>query len=162
MMRLSTVELLNENMLFSSGHFVVFSSTVRENLHGHTYNVRALIVTEINDEGLSFDLRFYQAKLYDLCHQLDLIVLIPGLCKHLKITEESDYCYIHFNTEKIIFLKRDIKILPIYNVTLEELSSWLLQQLLLDKDELEKHRIQSIEIKVLSGSGRAASTAWKK
>ncbi|MCE3238810.1 MAG: hypothetical protein K0R24_1791, partial [Gammaproteobacteria bacterium] len=32
-------------------------------------------------------------------------------------------------------LKRDAKILPIYNVTIEELSHWFLKNLLLDKKE---------------------------
>jgi 6-pyruvoyltetrahydropterin/6-carboxytetrahydropterin synthase len=160
-MRHATIELTHANMQFSAGHFVIFSSTLRENIHGHTYTVFASLLTEIDDTGLSFDLRDYQEKLATICKQLDLIVLVPSLCKYLSITHDQDYSYIHFHAEKIVFLKRDIKILPLSNITLEELSDWFVQQLLLDKEALLKHRIKEITIKVSSGTDRAGSSTRK-
>jgi 6-pyruvoyltetrahydropterin/6-carboxytetrahydropterin synthase len=162
MTRLSTIELFRDSLKFSAGHFTVFSSTNRENLHGHDYGVHACLTTRIEDEGLSFDYRFYEEKLYALCRTLDKKILIAELCKHLKINEENEYCCIHFNTEKIMLLKRDVKVLPIYNVTVEELSNWFLQNLLLDQQQLNNHRIQKIEIKIRSGLGRSGSSAWER
>src|SRR5579883_3097874 len=116
-------------MKFYAGHFTVFSETVRENLHGHNYQVYVAFTTQIEDEGLSFDYRFYKDKCYKLCQHLDETVLLPSLCKFLAITEKGDYYHVGFNTEEMIFLKRDVKILPIRNATVEELSHWFLQQI---------------------------------
>lgn len=162
MSRLATVELFKGNMKFSAGHFTVFSSTKRENLHGHNYTVYASLTTLLEDEGLSFDYRFYKEILNGLCDELDETVLLAGLCKHHKIVDEGDYWCVYFNGEKLMFLKRDATILPIYNTTIEELSNWFLQKLLLGRQQLELHRIQGLEIKVQSGTGRSGSAAWTK
>jgi len=162
MSRESTIELFKEDMKFSAGHFAIFSSEVRENLHGHNYNVCVSYSTLIGDEGLSFDYRFYKDKLCNLCDTLNETVLIPGKSKYLRIEEANDYYHVFFNKEKIIFLKRDLKILPVTNITVEELSNYLLTQLLLDKNELDKNRIQRIKIKVFSGPGQSGSAVWRR
>lgn len=162
MNRLSTIELFKENMKFSAGHFAIFSAEHRENLHGHNYNVCASFTTTIADEGMSFDYRFYKHKVIKICDSLNEITLLPGKCKHLKIEDAGDYYHVYFNQEKIIFLKRDINILPIYNVTVEELSNWILNQILLDTDELNANKISEIKIKVYSGPGQSGSATWSK
>lgn len=162
MPRLSTIELFKENMKFSAGHFAIFSSEVRENLHGHNYNVCASFTTTIEDEGMSFDYRFYKHKVKKICDSLNEITLIPGKSKYLKIEEAGDYHNIYFNNEKIIFLNRDIRVLPVYNITVEELSNWILNQILLDEAELAGNRISEIKIKVFSGPGQSGSATWRK
>ena len=162
MPRLSTIELFKEDMKFSAGHFAIFSSEVRENIHGHNYNVFASFTTLIDDEGLSFDYRFYKDKVRKICDKLNEITLIPGKCKYIKIEENGDYTNIIFNKEKIIFLNRDILILPVFNITVEELSNWVLNEILMDKRELESNKIQNIEIKVFSGPGQSGSAKWSK
>jgi len=158
--RLATIELFKEALKFSAGHFTVFSSTDRENIHGHDYRIHVSLTTEIEDEGLSFDYRFYEKQLLPLCRSLDKTILIAGLCKYLKVSKDDEYCCVEFNGEKMMLLHRDATILPIYNVTVEELSHWFLQQLLMDQEQLRRHRIQKIEVKVLTGLGRSGSTVW--
>lgn len=162
MQRLSTIELFKESMKFSAGHFAIFSSTVRENLHGHNYNVCAAFTTLIGEEGFSFDYRFYKNKVRKICDSLNEITLIPGKSKYLKIETEDKYTNIHFSDEKLIFLNRDIKILSVYNITVEELSNWILEEILRDRDELEQNKIQAIKIKVFSGPGQSGSAEWRK
>ena len=149
-------------MKFSAGHFAIFSNEIRENLHGHNYNVCASFTTIIEDEGLSFDYRFYKHKVRKICDSLNEITLIPGKSKYLRIEDAGDYTNIYFHTEKIIFLNRDIKILPVFNITVEELSNWVLDQILLDHDELEQNKIQKIKIKVFSGPGQSGSASWRR
>lgn len=162
MSRISTIELFKEDMKFSAGHFAIFSSEIRENLHGHNYNVYVSYTTLIEDEGLSFDYRFYKDKLRDICDGLNEIVLMPGNCKYLKIEDAGDYYHVHFNGEKIIFLKRDLRILPVTNITVEELSNYILTQVSTDKAELDKNKIQKIKIKVFSGPGQCGSATWRR
>lgn len=162
MPRLSTIELFKESMKFSAGHFAIFSSTVRENLHGHNYNVCAAFTTIIDDEGFSFDYRFYKNKVRKICDNLNEITLIPAKSKYLKIETDDKYTNIHFSNEKLIFLNRDIKLLPVYNITVEELSNWILEEILQDRNELEQNKIQEIKIKVFSGPGQSGSAEWRK
>jgi 6-pyruvoyltetrahydropterin/6-carboxytetrahydropterin synthase len=161
MPRQSTIELQKEDMKFCAGHFTVFSSTVRENLHGHNYTVQGSFTTTIEDEGLSFDYRFYKAKLYSLCDSLDETVLLPGNCKYLNITDQGDYYHVHFDKEVIIFLKRDVTILPLTNITVEELSYWFMRELTKDSNELSINKLSRIEIKVFSRPGQSASSFWE-
>lgn len=160
--RVSTIELFKEDMKFSAGHFTVFSATVREDLHGHNYNVYASFETEIGDEGLAFDYRDYKDVIGKLCANLDETVILAGNCKYLKISEEGGYYHVQFNDETMIFLRRDVTILPITNVTVEELSNYLLQQLIADTSSLRKNKISAIVVKVFSGPGQCGSSSWKK
>jgi 6-pyruvoyltetrahydropterin/6-carboxytetrahydropterin synthase len=162
MSRLSTIELFKEGMNFSAGHFTIFSATQRENLHGHNYRLYASFTTTVDEQGLSFDYRFYKEKCYALCQRLDETVLIPSLCRHLSISEKGHYYHLHFNDEDIIFLKRDVTLLPIHNVTVEELSHWFMQQMMADSHELDKNNIVSIHIKVFSGPGQSGSSSWER
>lgn len=162
MKRSSTLELFKENMKFSSAHFTIFSSTERENLHGHNYNLYVAITTEIEDEGLSFDYRLYKDKFRQLCSQLDEIVMIPGLSKHLTIEEKGNYYHVTFNHEEMIFLKRDAKILPIRNSTVEELSHWFVNQITADSQALANNRITGIVVKIFSAPGQCGSSSWNK
>lgn len=162
MTRLSTIELFKEDMKFSAGHFVIFSNEHRENMHGHNYTVHVCYTTLIGDEGMTFDYRFYKDKLRELCDSLNEIFLLPAHSKHLKIEDAGDYWHVYFNQEKLLFLKRDVKVLPTTNITVEELSNYLLTQLIIDKAELDINKIQKIKIKVFSGPGQSGSASWRR
>ncbi len=160
MTRLATVELHKDEFSFSAGHFTIFSATQREDLHGHNYNVAATIDVTLNDNGLAFDYRIYKKKILALCEQLDRRFLLPKHSKYLTLEDTGDMWFAHFNNEKIPFLKRDVVILPVTNVTIEELSYWFLQQLTANEAELAEHAIQKIKLHVFNGPGQAGATEW--
>ena len=54
-----------------------------------------------------------------------------------------------------------MKILPVVNITVEELSNWFLQHLIEDKQELKKNAIEKIIIKVSSSAGQYGSSQWE-
>jgi 6-pyruvoyltetrahydropterin/6-carboxytetrahydropterin synthase len=149
-------------MKFSAGHFTIFNGDERENLHGHNYTVCAAFTTIIEDEGYSFHYRFYKDKVRKICDSLDEVTLIPEKCKHLRIEPDGKYTNVYFKDEKLIFLNRDIKIIPVTNITVEELSNLILNEVLADESELNANRIQKIEIKVFSGPGQSGSATWSK
>lgn len=123
-MRLSTIELSKQRLGFSAGHFTIFSATEREALHGHNYQVCCAITSQVGELGLSFDYRYYKDQIAERCKQVDEIFLIPQDSPYLKIEEQENYYFIHFNKEKIPFLKQDVKFLPLVNISVEELSHW--------------------------------------
>ena len=157
----TTIELYKEAMKFSSGHFTIFSATEREGLHGHNFTVYLSLDTLVNKNGLSFDYRYYKKKMLGLCKHLSHSFLIPTQSQFLRIEEKDDYCYIHFNNEAIPFLKKDVTFLPITNVTVEELSQWFVEQILLDQEALSKHKIQKIVVKTFSAPGQSGSATWE-
>jgi 6-pyruvoyltetrahydropterin/6-carboxytetrahydropterin synthase len=159
-MRISTIELHKQYFNFAAGHFTLFSETDRENLHGHNYRLYCALTFQYDEQGLSFDYRHYKRKLKELCQHLDHITLIPALSPYLKIHENSDSCVVHFHNEQIHFLKRDYRLMPLYNITVEELSRWFLDRLLADKTELKHHHIVGITIKISSAPGQSASANW--
>lgn len=161
MTRAAIVELHQDELSFSAGHFTIFSATDREDLHGHNYYVNAAFHVLVKDNGMAFDYRIYKTKLLALCNQLNLRFLLPAHSKYLTLEETDDMWLAHFNHEKIPFLKRDALILPICNVTIEELSHWFLQQLTQDTDELKKNDIQKITIRVFNGPGQSGGASWE-
>lgn len=161
MSRLATLELHKDEFSFSAGHFTIFSATEREDLHGHNYYVNLAMQVLIGDNGLAFDYRDYKKKLTLLCNQLDRRFLLPEKSPHLKLEETDDMWLAHFNQERIPFLKRDALILPITNITIEELSFWFLQQLTEQPDMVKQQGIREITVRVFNGPGQSGGAEWK-
>lgn len=162
MNNLTVIELTKPYLEFSAGHFTMFSATHREKLHGHNFNVHAEFLAEIQDSGIAFDYMIYKKKLLALCQQLNGYFLLAGKSPYLKIEEQDEfYCGI-FNNEKILLPKSDVIIMPIRNVTIEELANWFLQQLVNQKEEIQEYRIHKIRLKVYSAPGQGALAKWEK
>jgi 6-pyruvoyltetrahydropterin/6-carboxytetrahydropterin synthase len=159
---LTTVELQKESMKFSAGHITIYSATERENLHGHMYAVYLALTTWVTENGLTFDYRYYKERVHKLCRLLNQTFLMPQFSPFLEISEDKDYYYFTFNHKKIPFLKEDVTLMPLTNVTVEELSRWFLGELIKDKEELDRHRIEKVVIKVFSAPGQSASHEWQR
>ena len=161
-MKIATIELAKESMSFSVAHFTIFSATERENLHGHNYSLHVSLEKQVKEIGLSFDYRVYKQKARALCKKLHQSLLLPSQSPFLKITIKDDYYHVNFAQEKLLFLKRDVQLLPLVNITVEELAYWFIEQLISDPAELTKHHIQAITVKVMSAPGQGGSATWRK
>lgn len=158
---LTTIELQKESMKFSAGHTTIFSATERENLHGHMYNVYLALTTWVEKNGMTFDYRYYKQLINKLCRRLNQTFLMPKYSPFLQYEEDDLYYYFIFNYEKIIFLKRDVTILPLANITVEELSRWFINELIKDEKELANHCVEKLVIKVFSAPLQSASHTWQ-
>lgn len=158
--KLTTLEFCAEKLGFAAGHFTIYSETFRERLHGHTYRLVASITAALDETGIAFDYAIYNEKLIALCQQLHTYFLLPTESPYLRIEEEGDYYQAYFHEDKIPFLKKDVKLLPISNVTLEALSQWFLNNLL-DAD-LDKYRISHLSLKIYNGPGHAGCAQWSR
>jgi 6-pyruvoyltetrahydropterin/6-carboxytetrahydropterin synthase len=159
--RLATLEIHKEEFSFSAGHFTIFSATEREALHGHNYYVSIAFNKIIKDNGLSFDYRIYKKKILALCEQLDRHFLLPAQSQYLQLEEDGQYWIAHFNQKKIPFLKEDVIILPLTNITIEELAYWFLQKILEDEATVKEHGIRGITVKVYNGPGQSGASSWE-
>lgn len=159
---LTTIELFKEDMKFAAGHYTIFSPTRREKLHGHNFFIHAAITAPTDELGMSFDYAIYKTALRKLCRSLSEAMLIAGDSDYQTIEQDGDYTYVNFHNEKIPFLTRDILILPLKNITVEELARWFVEQLVTDKSALDKYAVRSILIKVFSGPGQSGSYQWSR
>ncbi len=162
--QLTKIELFKEAMNFSAGHFTIFSESERENLHGHNFSVSVIFEAEVMENGMTFDYGIYKKIILEICEFLDEVVLLPLNSPYLRIEELDEYVYAFFNSdkEKIPFLKRDVKLLPMRNITVEELSHWFLQELLVHVEENQENLIHTIEVKIFSGPGQSGNSFWSK
>lgn len=160
MARFARLHLHKEEFAFSAGHFTIFSATEREHLHGHNYYVSVTFHIKIEQNGLAFDYRIYKKKIQQLCDQVDRKFLLPANSPYLKLEEQNDYWIGHFNQQKLPFLKSDAIILPLSNITIEELSEWFLQGLLKEEETLKMNGILGLEVNVYNGPGQSAGALW--
>ena len=154
-----SIDIAKEYLHFSAAHFTVFSATQRENLHGHNFQVEASLHGRVGDDGLCFDYNIVKTRLKTLCDALDEVVLLPGRCPHLEIRVAEAYTVATFNDERLPFLHRDVKVLPVRNVTVEELAHWLVRELTADH-EIATLPVYEIELRVSSGAGQWARASW--
>ena len=158
MERLTTLYIDKEAHKFSAAHFTIFSATERERLHGHNYSVSARIVAPMGDNGFSADYNVYKNRLKVLCDSLDEYMVLAADSPFQKIAEDGDYYRVSFADDRMQFLKQDTLVLPITNVTVEEFSHYLLQQLL---EASSGEDLREIELCVASGPGQKGCALWR-
>ena len=158
-MQNTTIEISKEYLHFAAAHFTLFSATERENLHGHNFQVTLNADAPMHDDGLTFDYNILKKAVKQLCDDLDEQVLMPTRSPYLQIEEQDDYTFIIFNGERIPFLQRDLTLLPIRNITVEELAQYLLEKLL-EREDIQALAIDHMLLRCASGEGQWASAKW--
>lgn len=153
---ITTLHLAKENFKFSAGHFTIFSATERENLHGHNFTVEVDLTCETVGNGMTFDYGLAKRAIESLCRSLNETVLLPEDGPFLSIETTAEGVIAHFADERIPFLKRDVTLLPIENVTVEELARWFLDRLYQSFAIHPEYRILKLDVMVTSGPGQGA------
>ncbi len=151
---LAVVVIDREDLKFSAAHFTIFSATQRERLHGHNFYVCLELTSSVKNDGMSVNYTIYREKIKNLCLQLNEYTLMPQFSPFLNIKDEEPYYLIEFNKEKMYFLKKDTLILPLRNISNEELCRWFVEQIIEDHDLPEQKLITEIKVKVSSAAGQ--------
>jgi 6-pyruvoyltetrahydropterin/6-carboxytetrahydropterin synthase len=157
--RFSRIELAKQALNFSIGHFTILSSTTRENLHGHNFQLMCEVTAPLPEDGLVFDYGILKGLLKSLCDEVDEQMILPENSPYLTIEKDNGYTIAMFNGERIPFLDRDVTLLPVANVTVEELSHYFLGRLLKHPD-LQNRGIIELAVKVSSSPGQLAVATW--
>ncbi|MYJ74671.1 MAG: 6-pyruvoyl tetrahydropterin synthase [Gammaproteobacteria bacterium] len=157
--RRASIELAKEDMHFSAAHFTIFSAAERENLHGHNFFVEARATGPVDGNGLCFDYSVLKSRLRALCASLDETLLLAAQSPHLEIEEDADGLVVAFADETLRFQLRDVKLLPIRNVTVEELAHWFAHALA-DDEGFASLPIDALTLRVSSGPGQWAEATW--
>jgi 6-pyruvoyltetrahydropterin/6-carboxytetrahydropterin synthase len=162
MPRTTTIELHKEEMKFSAGHFTIFSATHRENLHGHNFTVYVALTGSVVENGLLSDYGPMKKAVIERCHAWNETFLLPGRSPYLRVEKDERGNYlVRFHDEELRFLARDVTVLPVENVTLEELARVFGEELVSDGTELRKAGIRRVVVKCASGPGQWSSWEWE-
>ncbi len=156
---MTRIEISKEYLHFAAAHFTLFSATEREHLHGHNFQVTLDVDAPVGDDGLTFDYNILKNAVKALCDELDEQVLMPRHSPYVTIEQDEQYTYVVFAGERIPFLPRDLTLLPVRNVTVEELSHYLLAQLRARTD-IKPLDIRRITLRCSSGEGQWATAHW--
>ncbi|MCB9541295.1 MAG: 6-carboxytetrahydropterin synthase [bacterium] len=160
--RTATIELCKESFKFSAGHFTIFSATSRERLHGHNFAVSCALTGEVQPDGLIADYRRYKRRLKELCDAWDEVLLLPAASPYLTVEPGESEVTIRFAGKRMILPREDVLLLPIRNITLEELSWLLLQALVADEAAALRDRLVEVVMRVSSGPGQWAASRWTR
>jgi 6-pyruvoyltetrahydropterin/6-carboxytetrahydropterin synthase len=155
------IDLSKERMKFSAGHFTIFSATDRENLHGHNFTVSAIFSARLIGNGMVVDYAVLKDVVTRICDSLDEYFLLPLRSPHLQVREEGDHVIAQFGAETLQFLRRDVKLLPLTNITVEELSSWVLGEVRREVPGEVLAAIVELSVRVASGPGQGATVRWR-
>ncbi len=144
------IKIEKDRIKFSSAHFTIFGATEAERLHGHNYYLSIEIQTEgVDSLGFAIDMKPLKDIAYDLSQKLDEYILLPSENPFLKITKSEDQIHCVWNTKKYSFPADDVQILPVTNITCENLAYWFWQEM---KPKLPKKIIKlSVSVKETNG-----------
>jgi len=126
-----SIDIQKEYFKFSAAHFLIFPDGTAERLHGHNYRVFVALEAALSAHGLVLDFKRVKPVIRALLDELDEHWLVPGEHANLAVSRRGD------GTTEVRFADRyyaapdeDVLVLPINNVSAENLATWVGRQLL--------------------------------
>jgi 6-pyruvoyltetrahydropterin/6-carboxytetrahydropterin synthase len=127
-----SIDIQKEYFKFSAAHFLIFPDGTAERLHGHNYRVFVTLEAALSKHGLVLDFKRVKPVIRALLDELDEHWLVPGEHPGLAVKRRGD------GTTEVRFAQRyyaapdeDVLVLPVNNISAENLATWVGQQLLL-------------------------------
>ena len=101
-------------------------------MHGHNYYVAFdLYFDSINPkQGLAVDFNLLKPIIKDVCDELDEHVLIAEKSPYQKVEKQGEQVVVEFNNKTYSLPQEDTLILPVVNISSEELARWICQRFL--------------------------------
>ena len=125
--------LKKETFKFSCTHFTIFGATEGERMHGHNYHVQFDLHFEdiSKTDGLAVDFNLIKPIMKQLSDELDEHILIAKDSPFTEIGEDEKQIHLTFNNKFYSLPKEDVQILPVLNISSEELARYMAKQFLL-------------------------------
>ncbi len=136
---------------FSGAHFLV-SHEKCEHLHGHNWLVTVRLEGEVGERGMLMDFLKLNEVVSSECGKLDHKVLLPSMNPQVSIQQSGDEIEVKVPGKRFVFPVSDVMILPLREVTAEELANYLLHQI---APKLPSN-IRVIEVEVEESPGKSA------
>ena len=155
--KLFQIEFSKPAFKFSAGHMTVFSEKKKEALHGHNYQVAVSLQIDSTLQTQFVSFSTFKKPIYQLCAEWDEKVLLPGKCPFLKVHNAEE---IKFDLcgRRYQIPKDEVVLLPIDNVTCENLSALFLERYLaLIGEHCDPKLIMSASVTIWESSGQGVT-----
>ena len=126
-----SIQLEKEYFNFAIAHFLIFPDGSQERLHGHNYRIRAEIHCALSKYGLVIDFNVIKPILKRICDEMDQHFVILG--EHPVLTynaREDGVMEVRYRESYYAAPIGDCIVLPLNNISVENLSGWLGKELL--------------------------------
>lgn len=126
-----SIHLQKEAFKFSAAHFLIFPDGTAERLHGHNYRVFVELEAALSTHGLVLDFKRVKPVVRELVDELDEHWLLPAEHPLLTLTTRDDgVVEVRFGERYYAAPSADVLVLPINNISAENLSTWIGRELL--------------------------------
>jgi 6-pyruvoyltetrahydropterin/6-carboxytetrahydropterin synthase len=140
---------------FVAGHFLP-SIEKCSRLHGHNYALKIVLEGEPGSDGIILDFIKLKEAANKLIDRIDHRMLLPETGKSMVIRKSGDSYSVRFNGKKYIFPASDVVMLPMENVSAEELSAYFAEEFA--RSGIFGANVKSISVGVSEGRGQQAWT----
>ena len=142
---------------FASAHFLLFPDGTREELHGHNYQVAVEVEGELMEGDVVLDFIPFKPIVKRCCDALDHRTLFPTKSEWLTVEEVDGSYEVRHGSDRFLFPKQDVRLLPITNTSSERLAEYLAVEIVrLTRDEIPTARLTSVRVSVQESPGQAA------
>lgn len=156
------IHLDKEYFKFSAAHFLIFPDGSSERLHGHNYQVEAILEGTLDKGGLVYNFSDIKPLVKQICDNLDERVLLPASNPWLIIKKQDEQIYVNHNNQKeYMFPAKEVSILPIDNTSAERFAYFICHQLYSDiKNIFPVRHLNKITVRVYESKGQSGYY-WK-
>lgn len=119
------LKITKDRIKFSAAHFTIFGEQQAERLHGHNYYISVSVSTaDVDALGFCTPMDKIKDVCYELSQELDEFTLIPTQNPYLTFAQSENQVDVFWNKKRYSFPQQDVKLLPVSNITCENLAQW--------------------------------------
>ena len=151
-----TLEFSKPSFKFSCAHFTIFGHSRAEKLHGHNYRVAVQMrFLKLDKEtGLAAEFSELKRPIIEVCDSLDEMVLIPNESSFLQINKHDSEYEVRFQKKRYVFPKQDVLLLPLRNISSEELARFIAREL---QKKYTRVPMKSLRVRVGETDGQSVT-----
>ncbi len=138
---------------FVAGHFLP-SIEKCSRLHGHNYAILVEIEGEPTADGIIIDFIRVKDAAHSIVERIDHRMLLPAGGSSMRVRHSGDEFTVEFNDKRYVFPSSDVTVLPVENVSAENLASYFAEELV--KSGIFGKNVRALSVGVAEGRGQEA------
>lgn len=149
------VTVTKDYLVFCAGHFITYSGSLCESLHGHNYRTGVTLEGDVNPDHYVYDFVALKRKMREIIEPLDHKMLLPTENPLLELAREEGTVGVRYRDRAYRFPEGDCVLLPIPNTTAEMLARHLAEELV-EALRLEgASGLETLEVEVEESPGQS-------
>lgn len=150
-----TVSIAKNNLHFAASHFITYGGKC-EFLHGHNYSIAVEVEGPLTADSYVYDFVALKKLTRSIGEQLDHCFLLPMHNPHLTIRQANQHWEIDFKDSHYVFPEKDVKPLPLDNITAERLAEYIWGKLAQALKADSGSTLEALSVSVEEAEGQAA------